>query len=70
VSDTDAEQEWEVKRTRAAFRALVDEMLVQLREASNNELWTPEARARAESDLARIMDSVKKEALSDRGKGD
>jgi hypothetical protein len=65
---TDSEQEWDVKRTRAAFRALIDEMLEQLREASARELWTPEARARAEADLARIMESVRREAISDREK--
>jgi hypothetical protein len=68
LTDSDAEKEWEVKRTRAAFRALIDEMLAQLRDASARELWTPEARARAEADLARIMESVRREAISDREK--
>jgi hypothetical protein len=65
---TDSEQEWDVKRTRAAFRALIDDMLEQLRNASARELWTPEARARSEADLARIMESVRREAISDREK--
>ena len=53
------------KRTRAAFRAIIDEMLSQLRAASSNQVWTPESRARAEADLARIMESVRREAISD-----
>ena len=68
MSDSKPEQEWEVKRTRDAFRALIDEMLGRLRDASSRELWTPEARARAEADLARIMESVRREAISDREK--
>jgi hypothetical protein len=68
VTDSNEEQDWETKRTRAAFRALIDEMLEQLRDASSRELWTPEARARAEADLARIMESVRREAISDREK--
>jgi hypothetical protein len=68
VSDSTDEPEWEVKRSRAAFRALIDEMLDQLRNASSRELWTSEARARAEADLARIMESVRREAISDREK--
>ena len=70
MTDNKPEQEWEVKRTRAAFRALIDDMLLQLRDASSKELWTPEARARAEADLARIMESVRREAISDREKDD
>lgn len=56
------------KRTRSAFRALIDDMMSQLRVASSNEMWTPETREQAEADLARIMDSVRREAISDREK--
>jgi hypothetical protein len=53
------------RRTQAAFRAMIDEMLSQLRAASSNQIWTPESRASAEEDLARIMESVRREAISD-----
>jgi hypothetical protein len=61
---------WEPKRTRTDFRALIDEMLGQLREASKNDMWSAESRAKAEADLARIMESVRREAISDREKED
>jgi hypothetical protein len=35
-------------RTRGALRALIDQLLEQLRQASNTDDWTPEARARVE----------------------
>jgi hypothetical protein len=52
------------RRRRVALRALIDEMLDEIRAAANEEDWTPEARARAEADLARIMEKVRREALS------
>ena len=57
------------RRRRPKFRALIDEMLEAIREASRRDSWTPEARARAEADLARIMESVRQQAVSD-GDGD
>ena len=51
------------RRSKAGLRALIDEMMTQLRAASNQDVWTPEARARAEADLARIMDTVRQEAV-------
>ena len=57
------------RRRRVALRALIDEMLDEIRAAANEEDWTPQARQRAEADLARIMDKVRREALSD-GAGD
>lgn len=51
------------RRSKAGLRALIDEMMTQLRAASNQDVWTPEARARAESDLERIMDTVRKQAV-------
>ena len=52
------------RRARPEFRALIDEMLLQLRAASGHSgVWTPESRARAEADLARIMDSVRQKAV-------
>lgn len=53
------------RRRRAALRKLIDEMLSEIRQAANRESWTPEARARAEADLARIMEQVRREALAD-----
>ena len=58
------------KRTNAVFRQLIDQMLNKLREASHNQMWTPEARARAEADLTLIMESVRREALGDTEKED
>ena len=52
------------RRKRVALRALVEEMLDEIRSAAGgNEDWTPEERARAEADLARIMDQVRREAF-------
>ena len=55
----------EERRRRVALRALIDEMLEEIRAAANEDDWTPEARARAEADLARIMEKVRREALSE-----
>jgi hypothetical protein len=38
-------------------------MLSEIRAAANEDNWTPEARNQAESDLARIMDQVRREAM-------
>ena len=51
------------RRKRIALRRLIDEMLAEIRAAANAENWTGAARAQAESDLARIMDQVKREAM-------
>ena len=52
------------RRARPAFRALIEEMLLQLRAASGQSgVWTPESRAQAEADLARIMESVREKAV-------
>ena len=52
------------RRKRLALRALVEEMLNEIRSAAGgNEDWTPDERARAEADLARIMDQVRREAF-------
>ena len=52
------------RRKRLALRALVEEMLNEIRSAAGgNEEWTPEERERAEADLARIMDQVRREAF-------
>jgi hypothetical protein len=53
------------RRRRMALRALVEEMLTEIRSAASaaEENWTPEERQRAEADLARIMDQVRREAF-------
>jgi len=53
------------RRKRLALRALVEEMLNEIRSAAGaaEEDWTPEERKRAEADLARIMDQVRREAF-------
>ena len=53
----------EDRRKRVALRRLIDEMLSEIRAAANEENWTSEARNQAESDLARIMDQVRREAM-------
>lgn len=51
------------RRRRLALRALVEEMLTEIRSAASEDTWTPEERQRAEADLARIMDQVRREAF-------
>ncbi len=51
------------RRSKPGLRALIDEMMTQLRAASNQDVWTPEARARAEADLERIMETVRQQAV-------
>ena len=55
------------RRSRDGLRSLIDEMMAQLRDAAAHDGWTPEERARAEADLARIMGRVRDEALRERG---
>ena len=51
------------QRRNAALRALIDEMLQQVRDLNRNVgSWTPEERAQAESELASIMSRVRSEA--------
>ncbi|HVE78258.1 MAG TPA: hypothetical protein VNA89_05335, partial [Gemmatimonadaceae bacterium] len=52
------------RRKRAALRKLIDEMMEQIRAMANESTWTPEARERAEADLARIMESVRRQATA------
>ena len=52
------------RRRNTRLRELVDEMLASIRIAANQDLWTPEERARYEADMARIMDSVRQQAFA------
>ena len=63
LTPTDAPVE---RRSNARLRELVDEMMASIRAAANVDLWSPEERARYEADLARIMDTVRQQAM-DRG---
>ena len=54
------------RRVRTGLRALVDEMMAQLRLAAASDAWTDEERARAEADLARIMGQVRDETFRGR----
>ena len=56
------------RRRNAALRAMIDEMLSQVRELQqDNASWTPEERSKAEDELARIMARVRSSAV---GRGD
>jgi hypothetical protein len=51
------------RRRNPRLRELVDEMLASIRAAANSELWSPDEREAYEADMARIMDSVRQQAL-------
>ena len=63
MSEPSAGSEME-RRRRTALRAMIDEMMEQIRTATRHDGWTSEERSRAEADLARIMDRVRQEALA------
>ena len=46
------------RRKLLALRALIDEMLLEIRDVSARNTWTPEERTQAERDLQRIMGQV------------
>ncbi len=56
------------RRVPGALRTLVDDMMDQIRLAASHGDWTAEERARAEADLARIMEQVRQEALNRGGR--
>ena len=68
MTNTQVSDEVLERRRRVALRALIDEMLSELRQAANREEWTAESRANAEADLARIMEQVRREALAEHRK--
>ena len=52
------------ERRNVLLRMLIDDMLVMVREMQRHAgPWSAEERARAESDLERIMSQVRNEAL-------
>ena len=64
MPDAGPKVQTEDRRARAGFRALIEEMMQQIREAARREDWTPDERARAEADLERIMACVRRQAMS------
>ena len=70
ATPTASTESLEERRARAGFRALIDEMMLQIRSASRHAEWTPEARARAEADLERIMARVRRAAVSQEERGE
>ena len=51
------------RRVNHSLRSLVDDMLRQIRIAGEADQWTEEERTRAESDLQRIMESIRHRAF-------
>ncbi len=52
------------QRRNVLLRMLIDDMLGMVRDMQGKvDPWTPEERARVESDLERIMSRVRSEAL-------
>jgi len=62
-SETSSHRDVPERRHNPRLRELVDEMLASIRAAANVELWTPEERDRCESDMARIMETVRTKAV-------
>jgi hypothetical protein len=63
MSTNTAEQADRERRLRPRFRALIDEMMDQIRRVAREGEWDADARARAEADLERIMGQVRRAAL-------
>ena len=51
------------RRKNPRLRELIDEMLATVRVAVNRDLWTPEERARTETQLAEMMTRVRAQAI-------
>lgn len=51
------------RRSNAALRELIDEMLASIRTATNRELWTGDERAQYERELGEIMARVRQAAV-------
>jgi hypothetical protein len=52
------------RRQNPRLRELVDEMLATIRAAAKVDLWSPQERAACESEMARIMTSVREHAVT------
>jgi hypothetical protein len=64
MADTAQKVQTDDRRARSGFRALIEEMMQQIREVTRRDDWTAEERARAEADLERIMASVRRQAMN------
>jgi hypothetical protein len=51
------------RRSNAALRELIDEMLASIRAATSRELWSSAERAQYEQELGEIMTRVRSEAV-------
>ena len=51
------------RRSNLRLRELVEEMMASIRAAANVDLWTPKERASYEAEMARIMETVREQAL-------
>ncbi len=58
------------RRSNARLRELVDEMMASIRAAANIDLWTPDERLLYEAEMARIMSTVREQALDRRARLD
>jgi hypothetical protein len=65
MADASPKVQTEDRRARSGFRALIEEMMEQIRAAARRDDWTPDERARAEADLERIMASVRRAAMQE-----
>ncbi|HEX2780126.1 MAG TPA: hypothetical protein VHM30_11535 [Gemmatimonadaceae bacterium] len=63
MTTMNAEQADRERRLRPRFRALIDEMMEQIRRVAKEADWDGESRARAEADLERIMSQVRRAAM-------
>ncbi len=58
------------RRSNAALRELIDEMLASIRAATSRELWSTDERAQYERELGEIMTRVRAEAVKRAAVGD
>ena len=63
MTTSTAEQADRERRLRPRFRALIDEMMDQIRRVAREGDWDLDSRARAEADLERIMSQVRRAAM-------
>ena len=63
MTTSTAEQANRERRLRPRFRALIDEMMDQIRRVAREGDFDRDARARAEADLERIMSQVRRAAM-------
>lgn len=63
MTTSTAEQADRERRLRPRFRALIDEMMDQIRRVAREGDFDRDSRARAEADLERIMSQVRRAAM-------